>query len=204
MPIHSRRSAFSRHVLLPLLLLVLPFISHVTAQTSAKTYPLCPFTQQPPAKPNVTMARCVDASERACCADCSDASNALHGLTANQTVVLEMLKPEIVAIIGNKDVQFWVASPQSLRHPTVPAVLPISARVHVRVRALRGRAVGSNARYGGTYVKASTATTGALTVCDAFATQVYADCKNGLMRLCVHGCMVSMISITLLCPQRLS
>ncbi|CAI7780181.1 unnamed protein product, partial [Closterium sp. NIES-54] len=31
---------------------------------------------------------------------------------------------------------------------------------------------------GGAYVKASTATTGVLTVCDAYATQVYADCEN--------------------------
>ncbi|CAI5532736.1 unnamed protein product [Closterium sp. Naga37s-1] len=159
MPFHSRRSASSCHDLLPLLLLVLPFISHVSAQASAKTYPLCPFTQKPPAKPNVTMSRCVDASEHACCADCSDASNALHGLTANQTVVLEMLKPEIVAIIGNKDVQVTITRTCSYDLEQLYCAITCNPD-------------------GGTYVKASTATTGVLTVCDAYATQVYGDCKD--------------------------
>ncbi|CAI5477466.1 unnamed protein product [Closterium sp. Yama58-4] len=133
------------------------------AQSSAKAYPLCPFTQKPPAKPNVTMARCVDATERACCADCSDTSNALHGITANQTVVLQMLKPEIVAIIGNKDVQ------QCAMFVGFDACSYDLEQLFCAITCNPD---------GGTYVKASTATTGVLTVCDAYATQVYSDCEN--------------------------
>ncbi|CAI5471031.1 unnamed protein product [Closterium sp. Yama58-4] len=109
------------------------------------------------------MARCVDASERACCADCSDTSNALHGITANQTVVLQMLKPEIVAIIGNKDVQ------QCAMFVGFDACSYDLEQLYCAITCNPD---------GGTYVKASTATTGVLTVCDAYATQVYADCEN--------------------------
>ncbi|GJP54342.1 hypothetical protein CLOM_g13442 [Closterium sp. NIES-68] len=167
MALHSRRSALSRHHLLPPLLLFLPLVCHVTRHVSAKAspqaYPPCPFTEQRPAKPNVTMTRCVDAAAWACCADCTDASNSLHGLTANQTVVLEMLKPEIVTIIGNKDVQ------QCAMFKGFDACSYDLEQLYCAITCNPDA---------GTYVNASSATSGVLAVCDAYATSVFNDCKD--------------------------
>ncbi|GJP45067.1 hypothetical protein CLOM_g4463 [Closterium sp. NIES-68] len=82
------------------LFLVAAFAALVAPVSAAKQsdFPACWYTGLPPARPNVTVTRCLDAAEWTCCSDCDDQKYALVEASTDGRVILN----QIAAGLGDK------------------------------------------------------------------------------------------------------
>ncbi|GJP51075.1 hypothetical protein CLOM_g10244 [Closterium sp. NIES-68] len=126
-------------------------------------YPLCPFSQRPPARTNVTFSRCLGATEWSCCDDCIDMLAALKAVSANESTVLEFLLPSVLKTASGNAVR------QCARFVGFDQCSQELEAMNCAVMCNPDS---------GNYVVADTEWAGNFSVCDDYASYVYSECKD--------------------------
>ncbi|CAI7868507.1 unnamed protein product [Closterium sp. NIES-54] len=134
----------------------------LVAVSRAQEYPLCPFTGLPPSKPNVTVSRCLDASEMTCCDDCSDRRYALAEVSANVTTLISTIDPRLLKLLKG-DVQICSSF--------------VSHRECLDVLEQMICATGCNPD-SGKYLELPPGEMGLMRVCAPYAQELYDKCKD--------------------------